>query len=109
MADTDSEGPGEEAPAAASPSESVPLIQRVGAVLWPSFFAACVATMVFFAFVDPTELGTITFPQVEVSREWGYTIGFFMFWSCTFSSSLFTWILLRPRGEIDAPRGRRST
>ena len=107
MTHADSEEPGEEAPAATSSSGSVPLIQRAGAVLWPSFFAACVATMVFFAFVDPTELGTITFPQVEVLREWGYTLGFFMFWSCTFSSSLFTWILLRPRGEIDGPRGRR--
>lgn len=107
MTHADSEEPGEEAPAATSSSGSVPLIQRAGAVLWPSFFAACVATMVFFAFVDPTELGTITFPQVEVLREWGYTLGFFMFWSCTFSSSLFTWILLRPRGEIDGVRGRR--
>ena len=102
-----SEAPGEEASADALSSGSVPLIQRARAVLWPSFVAACVATMVFFAFVDPTELGTITFPQVEVSREWGYTLGFFMFWSCTFSSSLFTWILLRPRGEIDGVRGRR--
>ncbi len=87
----------------------VPLVQRVGAVLWPSFFAACVATMVFFAFVDPTELGTITFPQVDIPQQWGYTLGFFMFWACTFSSSLFTWILLRPRGEIDRThRGRKS-
>src|SRR3546814_6063714 len=30
-----------------------PMAQRVGAILWPSFFAAGVATMVFFAFVDP--------------------------------------------------------
>ncbi len=82
-------------------SGGVPTIQRVGAVLWPSFFAAGVATMVFFAFVDPVELGTITFPQVMVSRELGYTLGFFMFWACTFSSSLFTSILLRTRREID--------
>jgi hypothetical protein len=86
---------------AAEVSGRVPMIQRVGAVLWPSFFAAAVATMVFFAFVDPTELGTITFPQVLVSRELGYTLGFFMFWACTFSSSLFTSILLRTRREID--------
>ncbi len=81
---------------------SVPLVQRAGAILWPSFFAAGVATMGFFAFVDPTELGTITFPQLEIAREWGYTLGFFMFWACTFSSSLFTWILLRAPDEIDA-------
>lgn len=76
-------------------------LQRAGAVLWPSFFAASVATTVFFAFVDPTELGLITFPQVDIAREWGYTIGFFMFWGCTFSSSLFTQILLRPPAEVD--------
>jgi hypothetical protein len=89
----------------ADASATVPLIQRAGAVLWPSFFAASVATMMFFAFVDPTELGTISFPQVEVSREWGYTLGFFMFWACTFSSSLFTSILLRTRAEIDRSAG----
>jgi hypothetical protein len=100
MAGTDEGNSGLDASAPAS----VPLIQRVGAVLWPSFFAASVATMVFFAFVDPTELGMMTFPQVHVSREWGYTLGFFMFWACTFSSSLFTWILLRPRAEIDGVR-----
>lgn len=88
-----------------SSSGSVPLIQKAGAILWPSFFAAAVATMVFFAFVDPTELGTISFPQMDVSREWGYTLGFFMFWSCTFSSSLFTSILLRTRQEIDSAPG----
>ena len=81
-------------------SAPVPLVQRVGAVLWPSFFAACVATMVFFALVDPTELGTITFPQVDIPRQWGYTLGFFMFWACTFSSSLFTWILLLPHRNV---------
>lgn len=78
-------------------SAELPLVQRIGAVLWPSFFAAGVATMVFFAFVDPVELGTITFPQLHIGREWGYTLGFFTFWACTFSSSLFTSILLGPR------------
>lgn len=107
MTGTD-QGNSEEQAAATSPTPgSVPLVQRAGAVLWPSFFAASVATMVFFAFVDPVELGLMTFPQVHVSREWGYTIGFFMFWACTFSSSLFTWILLRSRAEIDGVRRRR--
>ncbi|MGD9583666.1 MAG: hypothetical protein AB7V26_08400 [Lysobacterales bacterium] len=73
-----------------------PLIQRVGAVLWPSFFAAGVATMVFFAFVDPLQLAAVSFPDWSISRELGYTLGFFTFWSCTASSSLFTWILLGP-------------
>jgi hypothetical protein len=80
-----------------------PLVQRIGAILWPSFFSACVATMVFFAFVDPLELRDITFPQLQISREFGYTVAFFLFWAATASSSLFTWILLRPASRYNKP------
>lgn len=73
-----------------------PMAQRIGAIAWPSFFAAGVSTMVFFAFVDPVQLNQISWPDIELSRELGYTVGFFMFWLATASSSLFTWILLRP-------------
>ncbi len=83
-----------------------PMVQRVGAVLWPSFFAAGVATMVFFANVDPIELAAMTFPELEVSREVGYSIGFFMFWACTAASSLFTSILLQPAGRTTPPASR---
>lgn len=68
----------------------------MGAILWPSFFAAAVATVVFFIFVDPLILRDITFPYLEISRMGGYTIAFFMFWAATASSSLFTRILLLP-------------
>ena len=79
-------------------------IPRWGAVLWPSFFAAGVATMVFFAVVDPEDLRSITWADLELSREAGYTLGFFMFWACTAASSLFTSILLRPpRRKRHAP------
>jgi hypothetical protein len=70
--------------------------QRIGAVLWPSFFAAGVATMVFFAAVDPLELAAITWPQWDLTREAGYTFGFFMFWACTASACAFTALLLAP-------------
>ena len=80
-----------------------PLAQRLGAILWPSFFAAGVATMVFFAFVDPVELAAMTFPQLDINRGLGYTVGFFMFWACTASASLFTWILLRPASRFNRP------
>lgn len=78
-----------------------PLVQRVGAVLWPSFFAAGVATMVFFALIDPLELRDMTFPDIQITRSMGYTIGFFMFWLATASSSLFTWLLLRPASRFN--------
>ena len=77
--------------------------QRVGAILWPSFFSAGVATMVFFAFVDPLALRDMTFPEASITRELGYTIGFFMFWLATAGSSLFTWILLRPASRFNKP------
>jgi hypothetical protein len=79
------------------------LVRRLGAILWPSFFSAGVCTMVFFAFVDPLELNELTFPQLPVGRELGYSIGFFLFWLGTASSSLFTWLLLRRR--IARPAG----
>ncbi len=71
-------------------------LRRVGAILWPSFFCAGVMTMVFFAYVDPQALQNMTFPTLHLSRELGYTLGFFLAWIGTASSSLFTWILLRP-------------
>ena len=78
-----------------------PLAQRIGAILWPSFFAAGVCTMVFFAFVDPLALRDQTFPSLPLTRELGYSVGFFMFWLATAASSLFTWWLLRPPSRFN--------
>lgn len=86
-------------PGALRPLEDNPgdsMIRRVGAVIWPSFFAAGVATIMFFAVVDPVALATITWPEFEVSRLAGYSIGFFMFWLCTLSACLFTAMLIAP-------------
>jgi hypothetical protein len=77
------------------PVASLPWARRFGVIAWPSFFAAGVATMVFFAFVDPLRLRDITFPQLPVTREAGYTIAFFLFWSATAGASLFTALLMR--------------
>jgi hypothetical protein len=51
-------------------------LRRIGAIAWPSFFAAAVASIVFFAVVDPMELADITWPHLAISREFGYSIGF---------------------------------
>ncbi len=77
--------------------------ELLGAILWPSFFAAGVATMVFFAFVDPLDLRDITLPYLDIDRATGYTIAFFLFWTATASSSLFTWLLLRPANRFNRP------
>lgn len=77
--------------------------QKLGAILWPSFFAAAVATMVCFAFFDPVELIALATPRHSISREAGYTLGFFLFWLATCASSMFTWILLRPTSRFNRP------
>jgi hypothetical protein len=77
------------------------MAQRLGAILWPSFFAAAVSTMVCFALIDPLTLRDMTFPDLAISRETGYAIGFFAFWAATAASSLFTWILLRPASRFN--------
>lgn len=69
-------------------------LRRIGAIGWPSFFSAAVASFVFFAIVDPTELAEITWPHWVISRQFGYSIGFFMFWACTLGASAFTALLL---------------
>lgn len=71
-------------------------LHYAGAVLWASFLTACVGTMVFFAMFDPVSLGEVTTWPVEISRQWGYTIGFFAFWALTACSSLVTLILILP-------------
>lgn len=78
-----------------------PLARSIGAIAWPSFFTACVMTMVFFAFVDPLLLRDLTFPNLDIGREMGYSIGFLMFWVATASASMFTWLLLLPGSRFN--------
>ena len=86
-----------------------PLAQRFGAILWPSFFSAGVATTVFGAFVDPIALRDITFPDLQITRGVGYTVAFFMFWLSTASASAFTWLLLRPASRFNSHAGKDAT
>lgn len=87
------------APADPCISRSLPMIQRLGAVVWPSFFTATVMSALFFAFIDPLELQQISFPQHPISRELGYSLGFFMFWAGTLCACAVTTLLLRPARE----------
>lgn len=89
------------------PDERLRRLQPWGVVLWPSFIAAGLACMVFFAFVDPLRLRDISFADIAVSRGLGYTLGFFFFWAVTAASSAVTWYLLRPLapGDDEEPFG----
>ena len=66
-----------------------------GIVAWASFLAACIATMVFFAFFDPLLLEDDVAPPAWLSdRMTGYTIGFFFFWLICALASAFTAFLV---------------
>jgi hypothetical protein len=84
-----------------APPSLRPAAQQLGAVLWPSVFAAVVAAALFFSVVDPLKLAAISLPQHGISRELGYTIGFLLLWLATASASAVTALLLRPRRDAD--------
>lgn len=66
--------------------------QKLAVLTWISFLSASVATMLFFAFVDPLVLvDAINVESIE-SRNAGYAIGFFFFWLHGWVSG---WLILR--------------
>ena len=76
-------------------SSSLPRVQRVSAVLWPSFLLSVVATGTFFSLFDPYELFSCQ-GEPPLSRIGAYSIGFFLFWLLSASSSGLTVYFLRP-------------
>lgn len=72
--------------------------RATGAVIWSSFLAAALATMVCFAFIDPLALA-----QGEPPRWWNtrlnvYAVGFFFFWLVGFVAATLSWFLARRNG-----------
>ena len=73
----------------------IPVIQRVIAVLWPSFLTAGVATALFFTVFDPLDLAALTnYP--DITRTGAYSIGFFLFWLLTATTCALTCYFQRP-------------
>ena len=72
-----------------------PMIQKVIAVLWPSFLTSGVATILFFTAFDPRLIVSVS-GYGEITRMGGYTIGFFLFWILTSVSCLLTCYFQRP-------------
>lgn len=56
------------------------ILKTIGVSLWISFLFAGIASMLFFATFDPEILAQQATFATELSREAGYTIGFFLFW-----------------------------
>ena len=73
----------------------LPLVQRLVAVLWPSFLTSGVATGLFFTAFDPHDL-THLLGYPELSRMAVYSMGFFMFWLLTATSCALTCYFQRP-------------
>lgn len=71
-----------------TPSE-ISTLQRFISVLWPSFLMAGAATVVTFTAFDPLEIGNCLGAS-NVDRTGVYTVGFFLLWLLTLSSSLLT-------------------
>jgi len=72
--------------------DEIPTIQRIIAVLWPSFLVAGVETVVFFTFFDPVYV----FYEYDVSRVGAYSIGFFLFWAFAMLPCILTMYFARP-------------
>jgi hypothetical protein len=73
----------------------IPRIQRIIAVLWPSFLMSGLATILLFTLIDPAEL-VIQHRSVEISRLGAYSIGFFLFWILTAATCALTCYFNRP-------------
>jgi hypothetical protein len=78
----------------------------VGLVLWPSFLAACTASLLFFAAVDPALLkdaGPRLFADLD--REAGYALGFIFFWVIGAIASALSVYLIRTERRRNAASG----
>jgi len=78
----------------------MPTAQRLISILWPSFIAAGVATVVFFTLFDPMEM-QILGHHVSVGRTAAYSVGFFGFWILGALSSGLTCFFQRSSAEVN--------
>jgi len=90
-------------PSPGNNTQGIPVIQRIIAVLWPSFLTSGVATGLFFTVFDPHDLTMLT-GHLGVSRMAVYSIGFFMFWLLTSGTCALTCYFQRPCDQV---KGRR--
>ena len=89
--------PAPDAPTA--PSTGEPAARAWLTALWCSFLAASVATMLFFAFVDPAPVVALLEPTgAAPERTALYSIGFLFFWTfCALAAGLTAWLLRPPQ------------
>jgi len=77
----------------------LPLVQRISAILWPSFITAAIANVLFFIFIDPDALlyasGIEEMDAIAI-----YSKGFLLFWALTSSSCILTSYFMKPCSTI---------
>jgi hypothetical protein len=78
--------------------------QAIAIVVWISFLAAAIGTMLFFALFDPVDLSGIFGDDVDIGRDAGYAAGFFFFWLLTSAASGVTAWLIRTAPKRDKKR-----
>lgn len=76
-------------------------------VLWCSFLAAAVATMITFALVDPMPIAaSLPWAGLDASRTSVYSLGFFYYWAiCAVAGALTAFMLSTPVAEPPTTRG----
>jgi hypothetical protein len=80
--------------------DKIPCVQRVSAVLWPSFIAAGIANSLFFTFFEPQVL-LYAGGYPEMSNTGVYSVGFFLFWLLTSVSSGMTSYFVKPCDDVN--------
>lgn len=78
----------------------------IALVLWPSFLAASVASLLFFAAVDPQLLRDAG-PRIfdNLNRDAGYALGFFFFWAIGALASGLSVYMIRTARRDDRSTG----
>ena len=76
------------------------MLKTASSILWPSFLAACIGEMLFFAMIDPNDLLSLWRTSAP-SRTGVYSLGFFFFWFLAAMASGMTWLLARSAEEVN--------
>ena len=76
---------------------AIPLVQRLVAILWPSFITAGIATALFTVAFDPA----IIFAEYTISDYGAYSICFFCFWLFGAVTAASTCFFLKPCEAIN--------
>ena len=78
--------------------------RSIGVALWCSFLAACVATLLTFAVLNPVDLLRASAMGSELSSTAVYSVGFFFFWIIAFiAATLTAWMIRTERRKADFP------